>query len=59
MEVSGAGQTSQAVSEALSDKKPSKIDVAVAKNALDTQKAEGEQLVDMIKKAGSVIDVTA
>ncbi len=39
--------------------KPGGIDVAVAKNANEAQKAEGAQMVDMIQKAGSVVNVTA
>ncbi len=39
--------------------KPSKTDVAVAKQGLEAQKAEGAQLIDMIQKSGSVIDVIA
>ncbi|MGK7346648.1 MAG: hypothetical protein ACNS63_12655 [Candidatus Nitrospinota bacterium M3_3B_026] len=59
MNVSEAGAASLAVNEALSAEKPTKVDVAVARKALDTQKAEGEMVADMIKKAGSVVDVTA
>lgn len=35
------------------------ISVAVARKAMDTQKAQGSQVVDLIKKAGGSIDVTA
>lgn len=59
MNVSEASAASLAVNEALSAEKPTKVDVAVAKEALDVQKAEGEMVTDMIKKAGSVVDVTA
>ena len=62
MDVSGAstGQgASAAISKVSSSDKPSKTDVAVAKHAMETEKAQGAQMIDMIQKAGSVIDVTA
>ncbi len=54
MEISGSS-----VQQALSSSKPSAINTSVAKQSMETEKAEGTQLVDMIKKAGSVVDVTA
>lgn len=65
MEVSGSGSLAGAFAQTSSmDKvsqaeKPTKTDVAVVKHGLEAQKAEGAQLVDMIQKAGSIIDVKA
>lgn len=35
------------------------VSVGVAKKAMDVEKDNGDQLVDMIKKVGSSFDVTA
>ena len=59
MQVSDSSGSVQAFGHALDSSRPSGVDVAVARKAQDVQKAEGAQVVDMIKKAGSVVDVTA
>ncbi len=65
MEVSGLNpvnnsfRQSPAIDKVSSAEKPGKTGVAVAKNAIEDQKAEGAQLVDMIQKSGSIIDVEA
>ncbi|MBF0170156.1 MAG: hypothetical protein HQK87_03530 [Nitrospinae bacterium] len=52
---SGAANTASVGAQ----QKPGGVDTAVAKTANEVQKAEGAQMVDMIQKAGSVINVTA
>ena len=62
MDVSSASAghgASSAINKVSSSEKPSKTDVAVAKHAMETEKAQGAQMIDMIQKAGSVIDVKA
>ncbi len=50
---------SPAIDKVSSAEKPGKTDEAVAKPAIEVQKAEGAQLVDVIQKSGSIIDVKA
>jgi glucokinase len=64
MSVSGTGASNpfQAVQQAENtgaSQKPSDTETAVTKKALDHEKAQGNQVVDMIKKAGSSVNVTA
>jgi len=54
-----SGITPQAASQVSAAVNSGKVQASVAKNALDVQKMEGALVVDMIQKAGSVIDVTA
>ncbi|HEB71685.1 MAG TPA: hypothetical protein ENI77_03590 [Nitrospirae bacterium] len=61
MEVSGSGAFAKTpgmgkISQA---ERPSRTDVAVAKQGLAAKKAQGAQLIDMIQKSGSIIDVMA
>lgn len=65
MQVSPAGSPTPSVNNSVgmnkvtAAEKPSRTDVAVAKHGLEAQKAQGAQVVDMIQKAGSIIDVVA
>jgi len=65
MELSGSGSLTgafartSAIDKVSQAKKPSSVDVAVAKQGLEAKKAEGAQLIDMIQKSGSIIDVIA
>ncbi|VAX22357.1 hypothetical protein MNBD_NITROSPINAE03-190 [hydrothermal vent metagenome] len=66
MEVSGSGflsgsfgKTPGASSKISQAQRPSRTDVAVAKQGLEAQKAQGAQLIDIIQKSGSIIDVMA
>jgi len=61
MEVSGSGAFAKTpgmgkISQAEGS---SRTDVAVAKQGAEAQKAQGAQLIDMIQKSGSIIDVMA
>ncbi len=64
MDVSASGSNNvahsatQGMDKVISAEKPSRIDVAVAKHGLEAEKAAGAQMVDMIQKAGSIINVT-
>ncbi len=59
MQVSDSLSARKSVLSAKSEQVTSNIDTEVTRKALDHQKAEGAQLIDMIQKAGSVIDVKA
>ena len=62
MQVSGALGVAAPALEVLSAKEKvetSNVDTEVARKTLDHQKAEGAQLIDMIQKSGSIIDVVA
>ncbi|MBF0293220.1 MAG: YjfB family protein [Nitrospinae bacterium] len=56
---SSAGADVQAAMDSKLQKTANDVSVGVAKKAMDAEKDKGDQLVDMIKKAGSSIDVTA
>lgn len=47
------------VLQAKEQAKAGQVQTSVAKKTLDQMKAEGAQLVDMIQKAGSVINTVA
>ncbi|MBI4827449.1 MAG: putative motility protein [Nitrospinae bacterium] len=62
MSVSGASSAISPAMDVLQAKEQAKagqVQTSVAKKTLDQMKAEGAQLVDMIQKAGSVINTVA
>lgn len=60
MEVtSGSGVDVQSVMGGKLQQAAGDVSVGVAKKAMDVEKDKGDQVVDMIKKAGASIDVTA
>lgn len=57
--LAGAFAQTSSIDKVAQADKPTRTDVAAAKQELEAQKAGGAQLIDMIQKAGSIIDVTA
>lgn len=58
MDVSSADPISS-VQQAKQAQTANNVDSAVAKKALDTQKTEGQQVVDLIQKSGSTFNAVA
>jgi hypothetical protein len=56
---SSTGGDVQAAMDSKLQKAAGDVSVGVAKKAMDAEKDNGKQIVDMIKKAGSSFDVTA
>jgi len=59
MDVGATGSAAAAASNGVARQANSNIETKVQARALDQRKAEGAQVVDMIQKAGSVVDVKA